>query len=89
MTDTKELAKELARQMKRGELVLTPSDIAIMCSYEPNSTPVRQMLADPTFPAPIALVPGGHKRYRRKDVEAWIDRKYAEESRFVMRSCRA
>lgn len=89
MIDIKTLAKELAKQQKKGEIIVSPADIALMFSYEPDSTAIRQILEDPTFPPSITLTPGGHRRYRRQDVVEWIDRKFEAESQFVTKHYRA
>lgn len=89
MTEAKEIAKEVARELKRTQsIVVTANDIALMCAYAPGSTPVRQMLEDPTFPPCVSLVEGGTRRYLRKDVERWIERKFADESKLTLQTLR-
>lgn len=90
MTDVKAIAKEVVKELKRGQsLVVTPADIALMCAYAPDSKPVRDMLADPTFPPCASLVEGGTRRYLRKDVERWIERKFQDESRLALQTFRS
>ena len=89
MTEAKEIAKEVARELKRTQsIVVTATDIALMCAYAPGSHPVRQMLEDPTFPPCVSLVEGGARRYLRKDVERWIERKFADESKLTLQTLR-
>ena len=89
MTEAKEIAKEVARELKRTQsIVVTATDIALMCAYAPGSPPVRQMLEDPTFPPCVSLVEGGARRYLRKDVERWIERKFADESKLTLKTLR-
>lgn len=77
MTDVKAIAKEVVKELKRGQsIVVTASDIALM-------------LADPTFPPCVSLVEGGTRRYLRKDVERWIERKFQDESRLALQTFRA
>ena len=84
MTEAKEIAKEVARELKRTQsIVVTATDITLMCAYVPDSKPVRQMLEDPTFPPCISLVEGGTRRYLRKDVDHWIERKFADENKLA------
>ena len=60
MTEAKEIAKEVAKELKRTQsIVVTATDIALMCADTPGSTPVRQILEDPTFPPCVSLVEGG------------------------------
>ena len=41
MTDVKAIAKEVVKELKRGQsIVVTASDIALMCAYAPDSKPV-------------------------------------------------
>lgn len=90
MTDVKAIAKEVVKELKRGQsIVVTASDIALMCACAPDSKPVRDMLADPTFPPCVSLVEGGTRRYLRKDVERWIERKFQDESRLALQTFRA
>lgn len=87
MTKAKEIAKEVDRERKRSQsIVVTAADIALMCSYAPDSKPVRQMLEDPTFPPCISLVEGGTRRYLRKDVVRWIENKFADESKLALQT---
>jgi phage pi2 protein 07 len=89
MTEAKEIAKEVAKELKRTQsIVVTATDIALMCAYTPGSTPVRQILEDPTFPPCVSLVEGGTRRYLRKDVERWIERKFADESKLTLQTLR-
>lgn len=46
------------------------------------------MLEDPTFPPCVSLVEGGARRYLRKDVERWIERKFADESKLTLQTLR-
>lgn len=85
----KELARAIANEMKKTEHLLAPSDVALMCGYEPYSTAARKVLADPTFPAPVSLIDEGRPRYRRKDVLAWIDAKFEKESNLALSTHRA
>lgn len=90
MTDVKAIAKEVIKELKRWQsIVVTASDIALMCAYAPDSKPVREMLEDPTFPPCVSLVEGGARRYLRKDVERWIERKFQDESRLALQTFRA
>lgn len=87
MTEAKEIAKEVARKLKRTQsIVVNATDIALMCAYVSDSKPVRQMLEDPTFPPCVSLVEGGTRRYLRKDVERWIERKFADESKLALQT---
>lgn len=89
MTEAKEIAKEVAKELKRTQsIVVTATDIALMCAYTPGSTPVRQILEVPTFPPCVSLVEGGTRRYLRKDVERWIERKFADESKLTLQTLR-
>ena len=90
MTDVKAIAKEVVKELKRWQsIVVTASDIALTCAYAPDSKPVREMLEDPTFPPCVSLVEGGARRYLRKDVERWIERKFQDESRLALQTFRA
>lgn len=41
MTDVKAIAKEVVKELKRGQsIVVTASDIALMCAYAPDSKPM-------------------------------------------------
>lgn len=89
MTEAKEFAKEVARELKQTQsIVVTANDIALMCAYASGNTPVRQMLEDPTFPPCVSLVEGGTCRYLRKDVERWIERKFADASNLALQTVR-
>lgn len=87
--DTKALAKEVAREIKRSSsVVVTAADVALMCAYAPDSAPVREMLKDPTFPPCVSLVEGGTRRYLRKDVERWIERKFEDQGMLALQTLR-
>lgn len=41
MTETKEIAEEVAKELKRTQsIVVTTADIALMCVYAPDSKPL-------------------------------------------------
>ena len=71
----KNMAKDIAMEVvKLGHSkLLTSTGVALLCGYEADSTGVRQILQDPTFPSPVQLVEGGRKRWVRTEVEAWLD----------------
>lgn len=76
MSDIKAIAKAVAKEMGRGNsYLIAPSDVAEMMGYSTTSSMIEKILRDPTFPAPVEITEGGHRRYRRHDVVAWIDRK--------------
>lgn len=51
MTDVKAIAKEVVKELKRGQsIVVTASDIALMCAYAPDSKPVRGHARRPDLP---------------------------------------
>ena len=80
MIDVKAIAKAVAHELQRNEsLVMTATDVALLCGYQPDSTPVRRMLADPTFPASVSLVDGGQRRWLRSEVVEWVKHKFAVE----------
>lgn len=86
----KDIAKAVAQELKRGNsLVVSPADVATMCGYTPNSTAARQILDDPTFPPSVSLVEGGLRRYLRRDVEAWIESHFTNQSNALVRAMRA
>lgn len=88
--DLKKLAKLVAQELKRSNsLVVSPADVATMCGYTPNSSAARQILDDPTFPPSVSLVAGGLRRYLRRDVEAWIEKKFDDENTALMQALRA
>lgn len=83
--DLNKLARLIAREIKKGDAVIvSPSEIATMCGYVPNSIPVRKILADPTFPPAFEVTPGGHRRYLREAVVAWIKDRYEEQSKLAL-----
>ena len=83
--DLNKLARLVAREMKKGDaVVIGPADVATMCGYVPHSSPVRKMLADPTFPPAVELTPGGHKRYLREAVVDWIKGRYESQSKLAL-----
>lgn len=82
--DIKALAREVAREIQKSNAILVKSsDIAAMLGYGYNSTPLRKLLEDPTFPPCVELTEGGHKRYRRKDVEQWIDSRFDDQAKMI------
>ncbi len=85
-SEIKELAKQVAKELKKGELLVSPNDIALMFGYAPNSTAIRQILEDPSFPAPVPLLEKGYRRYLRSDVEAWVQKKREEQSRLAFQT---
>lgn len=83
--DVKAMAKAVAKEIQRGSSYLvSKNDIGAMVGYANNSTPLRRMLEDPTFPPAISLVDCGTKRYRRADVQQWIDAKFTELSKLAL-----
>lgn len=72
----KKMSKSIATEMRQAEYLVTARDIALLCGLGENSSVVRKMMDDPTFPPPAEVTEGGHKRYRRKDVIRWIDNKF-------------
>lgn len=51
MTEAKEIAKEVARELKRTQsIVVTATDIALMCAYAPGSPQSDRCLRIRHFP---------------------------------------
>ena len=83
--DLKALAKFVADEIYRKDsLVVSARDIAFMLGY-----PLRRILADPTFPHSLSLVEGGSRKYLRKEVEAWVQQKFADDRDTILRAHRA
>ena len=70
-------------------VVVSARDIAFMLGYAPDSNPLRRILADPTFPHSLSLVEGGSRKYLRKEVEAWVQQKFADDRDTILRAHRA
>ena len=88
--DLKALAKFVADEIYRKDsLVVSARDIAFMLGYAPDSNPLRRILADPTFPHSLSLVDGGSRKYLRKEVEAWVQQKFADDRDTILRAHRA
>lgn len=73
--EIQELARQIATETVRltGSNLVTTSGISLMCGLSPNSSSMRKMLSDPSFPKPISLCDGARKRWLRKDVEGWLE----------------
>ena len=77
--DTKKLAKELAAELaRRNSYLITSKGVAEILGVTSESIPLREVLADKTFPPPISLTSSGVRRWRRPDVIAWVDAHYGE-----------
>lgn len=73
----KNVAKDIAKEVVKlsQSKLLTSTGVALICGYEADSSGLRQLLQDPSFPQPVQLVEGGRKRWVRAEVEAWLDLK--------------
>jgi len=81
LIDTKKLAKELAAEMaRRNSYLITSKGVAEILGVTSESIPLREVLADKTFPSPISLTSSGVRRWRRPDVIAWVDAHYGEST---------
>lgn len=76
------LADKIAKRLiEQNSYLITVAGVAAMLGYTAESIPVRRILADKTFPAPVSLVDRGVRRWRRKDVQAWIDQRAGDIGR--------
>lgn len=87
-TDIRALARELAMQMadeitrklQKTKFVMSRAELAEALGYQKQSSAIEKVIADPSFPQPIEITEGGHKKWRTKDVEDWLDSRRAKES---------
>lgn len=69
----KNFAREVALEVvKLQASLLTSTGVALLCGYDEDSSGLRKILRDASFPRPIQLVEGGRKRWVRDEVEAWL-----------------
>lgn len=82
MTDTEKLLKAISLELQKTKsVVVSAAEIAIMCGYAPDSSPVRRIIADPSFPPARSLIAGGNRRWLRSEVERWVERRFTEDAR--------
>lgn len=71
--ELKILARLIAAETTR-ELV-NFEDVCAMLRYSKDAVAVRKIVKLPDFPKPIQFVAGRGKRWRKKDVVHWIEKK--------------
>lgn len=82
--EIRQIARQIAKELKKGSVLVGPGDVAMMCGYVPHSMVARKVLADPTFPPGVELTPGGDKRYLREDVIEWIKSRFVAQSELAL-----
>lgn len=81
--DLDELAKKIAQIIvnkppQPAPYLLSSADVCRMLGYAYHSSAARKVFADPGFPAPVELIEGGHLRWKRTDIEHFVEKKMAE-----------
>lgn len=67
------VAKMIATELNKGQILCSAATIANMADFAPGSTPVRKILEDPTFPKAAEITEGGHKRWLTSKVVKWFE----------------
>lgn len=81
--DLDELAKKIAQKIvnkptQPAPYLLSSAGVCEMLGFGYNSSTVRKILADPDFPPPVKLIEGGHPKWRRIDIEHYVESKLLE-----------
>lgn len=84
-----EMAVEIARQLQKTKLVMSKPEVAEALGYQKNSSAIEKIIADPTFPRPIEISEGGRKKWRTRDVEAWLESRAQNASEIALLAAHA
>ena len=77
------LADKIVKRLKasKSEYLMTASDVALFLGFAPGSASIQRIIADKAFPPSVQLAPGGTRRWRRADVQEWIDQRFGEDGK--------
>lgn len=80
--DLEYIGKVVARELNKE--YWTFPDVASYFSYSANAVAVRDLVKDPTFPKPEIMFGTGHRRWHKRDVISWDDKRRLERSKLEM-----
>lgn len=84
-----EMAVEIARRLQKTKLVMSKPEVAEALGYQKNSSAIEKIIADPTFPRPIEISEGGRKKWRTRDIEAWLESRAQNASEIALLAAHA
>lgn len=94
MTDTnvraiaREVADEISRKIQKTRYLMSRPELAEALGFQKQSSAIDKIISDPSFPRPIDLPDGCRKKWRTKDVEAWIESRRSAQADVVMQAAR-
>lgn len=77
------VARKLAQKLAVPPTLVGLSGIETMLGYSRNSPVIRKIVKSNDFPLPLRISGEGHPRWLKADVDEWIRKKQAEESRMA------
>lgn len=81
------LADKIIEKMPKVQpYLISKKDLDVLLGNGRNSSKTREIINDPSFPAPLELTEGGNKKWRYADVVAYINRRFNEDSKMLMRA---
>ena len=90
LDEMNKIAELVAEKIKKEQVLLSLKDIAAMFGYENSeSLVVRKLVCSPSFPAPINLNAGGHKRWLKSQVLEYLNSLASDTSKTLLMAARS